>query len=66
MIGTETEKILSEEKDITFLAPTNEAFEALPTSDYDELLTNKEMVDAIFKQHIIKGTLILYIFDQFQ
>lgn len=51
------EKILQENnRSITFLAPTNEAFAALEEKDQKMLKENKDKALEILKNHVLTGT----------
>lgn len=46
-----------EEREVTILAPTEEAFSELSRDDITDLLANPTQIDDILKRHIIEGVL---------
>ncbi|MFC5813531.1 MULTISPECIES: fasciclin domain-containing protein [Nonomuraea] len=49
-----TEKLNSAE-DITVFAPTNEAFQAVPKEQLDQLMANKEELTKVLQYHVVQG-----------
>lgn len=53
---TEVEKILQENnRSLTFLAPTDEIFNALQEKDKKVLLEDKKKADMVLKNHVLTG-----------
>ena len=46
-----------EEREVTILAPTEEAFSELSSDDITDLLANPTQIDDILKRHVIEGVL---------
>lgn len=60
--GTEVEKILQNpNQTITLLAPDNEAFKVVDEADMKTLTEDKEKAEAVLKNHILTGKLIIII-----
>lgn len=57
IIGSDMEAILRDKKDITFVAPVNEAFQAMENAEYEELLGDKQTVTNLLTRHTFKGKL---------
>ncbi|MEV7804268.1 fasciclin domain-containing protein [Microbispora sp. NPDC088329] len=46
---------LNSAQDITVFAPTNEAFNKIPKSQLDQLLTNRKSLRGLLAYHVVKG-----------
>lgn len=59
---TEVEKILQEKnRSLTFLAPTDETFNALDEKEKKLLLEDKKKADVVLKNHVLTGKRNMYM-----
>ncbi|XP_017293516.1 transforming growth factor-beta-induced protein ig-h3 [Kryptolebias marmoratus] len=51
-------ELLNQQGSLTFFAPTNEAFSAMPQADLNNLMRNDQQVSALLRYHLGEGMLV--------